>query len=92
MTVATVQLPAVLAQMVDGQRVFEVAGATVGDALGDLVAQRPGLRVHLFDESGGLRTHVRCFHNEEYARGIEGLSRPVSDGDRLTIVNSIAGG
>ena len=88
----TVQLPAVLAQMVEDQRLFEVSGATIGEALADLVTQRPGLRVHLFDESGGLRPHVLCFHNDEYARGLEGLGWPVSEGDRLTILNSIAGG
>ena len=88
----TVQLPAVLAQMVEGQRLFEVHGSTIGEALGDLVSQRPGLRVHLFDESGGLRPHVLCFHNEEYARGIEGLNWSVAPGDRLTILNSVAGG
>ena len=88
----TVQLPAVLAQMVEGERTFSVEGATIGEALEDLVRQRPGLRVHLFDESGGLRPHVLCFHNEQYARGREGLSWAVEAGDRLTILNSIAGG
>lgn len=92
MPAVTVQLPAVLAQMVEGQRVFEVSGATIGEALEDLVTQRPALRVHLFDESGGMRPHVLCFHNDEYARGIEGLSWPIAAGDRLTILNSIAGG
>ena len=88
----TVQLPAVLAQMVEGERVFEVRGETIGEALEDLVSQRPALRVHLFDESGGLRPHVLCFHNDEYARGLDGLTWAVAAGDRLTILNSIAGG
>jgi molybdopterin converting factor small subunit len=92
MVAVTVQLPAMLAQMVEGERVFEVTGTTIGDALADLVTQRPALRVHLFDETEGLRPHVLCFHNDEYARGIEGLARAVSHGDRLTILNSIAGG
>jgi len=92
MGAVTVQIPAVLAQMVEGERLFSVEGATVGEALDDLVAQRPGLRVHLFDESGGLRPHVICFHNDEYARGREGLNSPVQPGDRLTILNSITGG
>ena len=86
------QLPAVLAQMVDGERLFTVSGATIGQALEALVLERPGLRVHLFDETGGLRPHVLCFHNEEYARGIDGLATPIEEGDRLTILNSIAGG
>jgi sulfur-carrier protein len=92
MGAVTVQLPAVLAQMVEGERIFSVGGATIGEALEDLVSQRPALHVHLFDESGGLRPHVICFHNDEYARGLDGLTWPVSPGDRLTILNSITGG
>jgi hypothetical protein len=71
----TVRLPFVLAQMVDGERRFAVHGETIGEALRDLVRQRPGLGMHFFDDAGALRRHILCFHNELYARGREGLER-----------------
>lgn len=88
----TVRLPAILAQMSGGERTFMVEGATVGEALADLVRQRPTLEVHLFDDAGELRRYVLCFHNQEIVRGEEGLRRPVVRGDSITVLNSIAGG
>jgi molybdopterin converting factor small subunit len=88
----TVRLPAVLAQMVDGERRFSVRGDTIGEALHDLVRQRPGLGMHFFDDGGEMRRHILCFHNEVYARGREGLERAVTPGDTITILNSVSGG
>ena len=88
----TVRLPVVLAQMVDGERRFSVVGDTIGEALQDLVRQRPGLGMHLFDDAGAIRRHILCFHNELYARGQDGLKRPITPGDTITIPNSVSGG
>ncbi len=88
----TVRLPAVLAEMVEGQRRFEVTGDTIGEALRDLVRQRPGLALHFFDDRGAVRRHILCFHNEEYVRGRHSLDLPVLPGDVITILNSVAGG
>ena len=95
MSEVTVELPRVLAELVsgaDGERCFKVNGETVGDALRDLVRQRPGLGLHFFDEGGSIRRHILCFHNEVYARGREGLQIAVRPGDRITILNSVSGG
>ncbi len=88
----TVQLPTVLAQMVGGERLFEVSGDTLRAALNDLVRQRPGLGLHLFDDAGSLRRHILCFHNEIYVRGSEGLDVRIRPGDSVTILNSVSGG
>ncbi len=88
----TVRLPVVLAQMVGGERRFSVSGDTIGEALQDLVRQRPGLGMHFFDDAGAMRRHILCFHNEVYVRGREGLERAVNPGDTITILNSVAGG
>ncbi len=88
----TVQLPAVLADMVGGERRFEVCGETIGEALHDLVRQRPALGLHFFDDAGSVRRHILCFHNEAYVRGREGFALAVLPGDVITILNSVAGG
>ena len=88
----TVRLPVVLAQMVDGERRFSVVGDTIGEALQDLVRQRPGLGMHFFDDAGAFRRYILCFHNEAYASGQDGLKRPITPGDTITIFNSVSGG
>ncbi len=88
----TVQLPSVLAQMVGGERLFEVSGQTIGAALSDLVRQRPALGLHLFDDAGAIRRHILCFHNDVYVRGSEGLEVALHAGDSITILNSVSGG
>jgi len=88
----TVQLPAVLAPMTGGVRSMEVEGGTVREALDDLLRSQPGLSVHLFDERGGVRPHIACFHNDEYLAAASALARSLADGDRITILNSISGG
>lgn len=92
MAEVTVRLPGALAQMVDGERRIAVQGATMREALADLVRRRPGLALHVFDESGAMRRHVRCFCNEHYARDGDGLDRPIDTGDTITLLNSVAGG
>lgn len=92
MSRVVVQLPRVLTDLVGCEPRIAVEGATVGEALRDLVTRHPELDVHLFDESAALRRHVLCFWNETQARERATLDEETSDGDRITIVNSVAGG
>ena len=92
MTQVVVQLPRVLSDLVSCETRIAVEGATVREALDDLVRRQPTLAPHLFDESGALRRHVLCFWNEVQARERAELDQPLAEGDRLTLVNSVAGG
>jgi molybdopterin converting factor small subunit len=87
-----VRVPAPLRAYAGGAKDVEVKGATVALALHDLSLRHPGMRPHLFDEHGELRPYVNLFLNEEDVRSLQGMSTPLSEGDRLTIVPSIAGG
>jgi len=88
----TLELPSMLAPVVGGRRSLPVAGATLKDALGDALARYPALRVHLFDESGALRQHVLCFHNDTNTRWLESMDHALADGDRITILQAVSGG
>ncbi len=88
----TIRLPAVISQLVGGERRVAVRGATLQEALDDLVQKRPALGLHLFDEAGAMRRHILCFCNQVYTRGVEGLEVPVNPGDEITILNSVSGG
>lgn len=87
-----VQLPRVLANLVSCERRVPVEGATVGEALEDLVRRHPAFGLHVFDDTGALRRHVLCFCNEVSVQTRAELGRALEDGDKLTLVNSVAGG
>ena len=51
-------LPTPLRPYADGAATIDVGGATVSDALAELVARHPQLRRHLYDDSGRVRSFV----------------------------------
>ena len=87
-----IQLPRVLCELVDCAPRIPAEGATVGEALTDLVRTVPALEGHLFQEGGALRRHILCFWNQTQARKRAELDEPLTRGDILTLVNSVAGG
>ena len=87
-----VRIPGPLRELAAGAEEVEASGGTVGAVLNDVVARLPGLRRHFRTETGALREHVNLYLNEEDVRWLEGEATPVSAGDALTIVPSIAGG
>lgn len=89
MATATVTLPRMLADLVGGRRQIELAGATVDGVLAALTSKHPELRVHLFDETGSIRTHVTCFHNDAT---VSDGSAPIADGDTVVILQAVSGG
>ena len=89
---ATLELPSVLARVLEGISRLEVAGATLRDALEDAFRQQPALRVHLYDESGALRRHVLCFLNGTNSRWLDSPDQKLADGDRITILQAVSGG
>jgi sulfur-carrier protein len=87
----TVELPSLLAPIAGDKR-LTVRGATLAEALDDLVRAHPQLRVHLFDESGAFREHVNCFWRGRSTRWMESLDVPVAEGDVITLLQAVSGG
>jgi adenylyltransferase/sulfurtransferase len=85
-------IPTPLRQYVGKQSTVEVKGATVGEAMNDLVAQHPELRRHLYGEDGKLRAFVNLYLNDEDIRYLQKEATAVKEGDDISIVPSIAGG
>lgn len=77
-----------------GLDTVEVNGRTVGECLDDLVKQFPSLEKVLFYERGELDDYIGvCINREFVSAWEEPLSRPVLDGDELSIILvGIAGG
>src|SRR6185295_34628 len=85
-------LPTPLRPYAGGASTVEVAGGTVAGALENLIGRHEGLRKHLYDEGGHLRSFVNIYRNDEDVRYLQKGETPVSDGDALSIIPSIAGG
>ncbi len=88
---AKIRIPTPLRAYTEGDSNIEVAGGTVGEALGSLVEQHPDLRAHLFD-GDNLRSFVNIFIGDEDIRFMQGLDTEIETGDSLRIIPSIAGG
>ncbi|MFN2432678.1 MAG: MoaD/ThiS family protein [Gemmatimonadota bacterium] len=63
---------------------------TPADALASL-RRHPALRALLFEDDGTLRRHVVLFVNDENLRHVDARA-PLREGDRLHVLQSVAGG
>jgi sulfur-carrier protein len=88
---AIVRIPTPLRPHAGGLDRVEASGATVGEILGGLGVQYPGLRERLFDGEE-LRRFVNVYVNDEDIRYLDDLATPVAPGDELSIIPAVAGG
>lgn len=89
---AKILIPTPLRQFVDKKDTVEVTGSTVGEALNALTAAHPDLKKQIYNDEGKLRSFVNVYLNDEDIRYIKKEATPLSDGDTISIVPSIAGG
>jgi len=80
-----------LQQFTHNQEVVHVNGMTIGECLGHLVKQFPGLEQGIFDKQGQLLNYVYLLINGKASYPTD-LTMPVKDGDELTIALLLAGG
>jgi molybdopterin synthase sulfur carrier subunit len=85
-------LPSVLTPLTGGQHTIETAGATVGEALDDVVQRFPALSPRLRDEQGEPYPFVTIYLNDEDIRFIGGFSAALRPDDELSVVPAVAGG
>jgi MoaD family protein len=86
------RIPTPLRPYADGADQIEINANTVSSAMDQLTQTYPALKKHLFTEEGQLRAYVNLFLNDEDIRHLDGIDTTLSDGDRLMIIPSIAGG
>src|SRR5262249_44218483 len=87
-----IHIPTPLRQYANKAATVEVAGDTVGAALGGLVNRHPELRRHLYTDDGRLRAFVNVYVNDEDIRYLQKEETAVKESDSISIVPSIAGG
>jgi adenylyltransferase/sulfurtransferase len=87
-----ISLPTALRRFASERDAISVEGASVSEALGNLTAQYPELKKHLFSDEGKLRNFVNVYVNDEDVRYLKELNTPLKEGDVISIVPSVAGG
>jgi MoaD family protein len=87
-----VRLPTVLRSHAGGASVVTLDGATIGEILGKLVAEYPGMAGQVLQEDGSLHKFVNIYVNDDDVRYLEGLETPVPDGAEVSILPAVAGG
>jgi MoaD family protein len=85
-------IPTALQQYAGKQESVAVDGATIQEILENLTTRYDGLRKHLFNEKGDLRSFVNVYVNDEDIRYQKGKTTAVKEGDVVSIVPAIAGG
>jgi len=85
-------IPTPLRQYADKKESMEVQAKTVAEALAAITAGREGLRKHLYNDEGRLRSFVNVYVGDEDIRFLQKEQTPLKEDDVIRIVPSIAGG
>jgi molybdopterin converting factor small subunit len=85
-------IPTPLRPYTDKKDSVEAEGKTIGELLADLTTKHAGLKAHLYNEQGKLRSFVNVYLNDEDIRYLQKEQTPVSVGDTISIIPSVAGG
>ncbi len=78
-------------QFTNGQEAVFVEGSTVGECLRHLVSKYPAMEKALFAKKDKLLNTVEVFVNDTTAYPNE-LTKPVKDGDEISLLVMLAGG
>src|SRR5438093_5354119 len=89
---AKILIPTPLRPYTDKQDAVDATGATVGELLADLTRRHSGLKAHLYNDQGKLRSFVNIYVNDEDIRYLQKEQTPVSAADTVSIIPSVAGG
>jgi len=89
---AKILIPTPLRPYTDKQDAVDASGATVGELLSDLTAKHTGLKAHLYNDQGKLRSFVNIYVNDEDIRYLQKEQTAVKADDTVSIIPSVAGG
>ena len=88
---STIRIPPVLRENTEGNRIVDVAGNTVAEALDDLFAKHPALRERVTEE-GELSRFINVYVHDRDVRYRDGLGTSIGADDTLILLPAMAGG
>jgi adenylyltransferase/sulfurtransferase len=88
----TIHIPTPLRPYTEKLDRIELDAGTIGELLSALTTKYVGLKPHLYNEHGRLRSFVNVYVNDEDIRYLQKDQTPLKTGDTVSIIPSVAGG
>lgn len=89
---AKIIIPTPLRKFTENNSSFEAKGATVKEAVLDLVNTHSSLAKHILDDDNNIRSFIRIYVGEEDINDTGGVDTAVAEASVISIVPAIAGG
>ena len=87
-----VKIPTVFRKFTQNEATVELNPGTIGDLIDQLDARYPGIKSQLLANDGELHRFVNVYVNDEDARYLDKLDTKVNEGDKVSLLPSVAGG
>ena len=87
-----VKIPTVFRKFTSNEATVELDPGTIGELIDQLGERYPGLKDQLLADDGQLHRFVNVYVNDEDARYLDKLDTKVSEGDKVSLLPSVAGG
>jgi sulfur-carrier protein len=85
-------IPTPLRKFTESQGSFLSQGVTVRDVINDLITKYTGLKPHLIDDQGNIRSFIRIYVGEDDIQSLNQESTRVDPNTVVSIIPAIAGG
>lgn len=87
-----VKIPTVFRKFTSNEATVELEPGTIADLIDQLDSRYPGFKEQLLAGDGQLHRFVNVYVNDEDARYLEKLDTKVGEGDKVSLLPSVAGG
>lgn len=87
-----VKIPTVFRKFTGNEATVALEEGTIGDLIDQLESRFPGFKEQVMTDQGELHRFVNVYVNDEDARYLDKLETKVSDGDKVALLPSVAGG
>lgn len=85
-------IPTPLRKFTNDQAQFQSERSSVKEVIQDLIQQHAGLKTHLLDEQGDIRSFVRIYVGDEDIQALDRENTAVAQDTVISIIPAIAGG
>ena len=87
-----VKIPTVFRKFTGNEATVELEPGTIADLIDQIDSRYPGFKGQLIADDGQLHRFVNVYVNDEDARYLEKLDTKVGEGDKVSLLPSVAGG
>ena len=87
-----VKIPTVFRKFTSNEATVELDPGTIADLIDQLDSRYPGFKEQLLADDGQLHRFVNVYVNDEDARYLDKLDTKVAEGDKVSLLPSVAGG